>query len=240
MYSEFTEIYYDPTPIFQPIPNLSTMRLYLSSFRLGNQAQRLADLVGSNKRAAVVVNACDQMMDEERKARVQQESAALESLGLVPVELDLRHYFNNESKQQELGPFLAGCGLVWVRGGNTFVLMRAMRASGFDTIITDMLERDAIAYGGYSAGIIALTPTLRGSEVVDDPVSIPAGYTSEVIWDGLGLLPYAIAPHYRSDHPESADVEKMVHYLIDNHILFRALRDGEAIVVDGEHDEVVS
>jgi dipeptidase E len=216
------------------------MRLYLSSFRLGNQAQRLADLVGDNKRAAVIVNACDLMTEEDRRARVQQESDALRTLGLDPAELDLRDYFDNESKQQELGQMLAGCGLVWVRGGNTFVLRRAMRASGFDTIITDLLQRDAIAYGGYSAGIIALTPSLHGTELVDDPVSVPAGYNPEAIWECLGLLPYAIAPHYRSDHPESADVEKMVHYLIDHHMLFRALRDGEAIVVNGGDEEVVS
>jgi dipeptidase E len=216
------------------------MRLYLSSFRLGNQPQRLTDLVGDNRRAAVVVNACDQMTDEDREARVQQESGALEALGFAPVELDLRDYFNNESRQQELARRLSECGLVWVRGGNTFVLRRAMRASGFDTIITDLLERDAIAYGGYSAGIIALTPSLHGTELVDDPVSVPAGYSPDVIWECLGLVPYAIAPHYRSDHPESADVEKMVQHWIDSHTLFKALRDGEAIVVDGEDEEVVS
>jgi dipeptidase E len=215
------------------------MRLYLSSFRLGNQPQRLVDLVGDNKRVAIIVNAGDLMTDDDRKARVQQESALLESLGFTPVELDLRHYFNSESKRQELGEILAGCGLVWVRGGNTFVLRRAMRASGFDTIITDLLQRDAIAYGGYSAGILVLTPSLHGTELVDDPFSIPAGYNPDVIWECLGLVPYAIAPHYRSDHPESADIEKVVQYWIDNHTLFRALRDGEAIVVNGDDEEEV-
>jgi dipeptidase E len=179
------------------------------------------------------------MADEDRKARVVQEFTLLESLGLAPVELDLRDYFNT-SKGEELGRFLAGCGLVWVRGGNTFVLRRAMRASGFDTIITELLERDAIAYGGYSAGIIALTPSLHGTELVDDPVSVPAGYNSDVIWECLCLVPYAIAPHYRSDHFESADVEILVQHWIDSHTLFRALRDGEVIVVNGSREEVVS
>ena len=71
-------------------------------------------------------------------------------------------------------------------------------------------------------------------EEVDDPNAIPEGYQSEIIWDGLNLLPYSVAPHYRSDHPESAAVDQMVQHLIDNHILFKALRDGQAIVVNGD------
>jgi dipeptidase E len=51
---------------------------------------------------------------------------------------------------------------------------------------------------------------------------------------------YAIAPHYKSDHPESAAIDKSVEYLIDNHIPFIALRDGETIVVDGRVQKVVS
>jgi len=60
------------------------------------------------------------------------------------------------------------------------------------------------------------------------------------VWDCLHLLPYAFAPHYKSDHPESADVDRSVEYFIDNHIPFVALRDGEAMVVNGEACEVIS
>ena len=42
--------------------------------------------------------------------------------------------------------------LVWVMGGNAFVLRRAMKQSRFDSIIEDMLARDAIIYGGDGAG----------------------------------------------------------------------------------------
>ncbi len=84
-----------------------------------------------------------------------------------------------------------------------------------------------------------LTPSLHGSELVDDPGVVPDGYDPAIVWEGLAILPYAVAPHYRSDHPESADTEKAVQYLIDRHILFKALRDGEAIVRDGESERVV-
>lgn len=94
-------------------------------------------------------------------------------------------------------------------------------------------------YGGYSAGIDKLTPSLKGVELIDDPNFIPQGYNPEIVWDCLGLVPYAVAPHYKSDHHESAAVDKSVEYLINNHIPFIALRDGEAIIKNGE-TEIIS
>jgi dipeptidase E len=216
------------------------MRLYLSSFRLGNHPQKLVDLVKDNLRTVVVVNACDHLSDEERSIRVQQEFAALHSLNITPIELDLRNYFNDQKKQKELPDLVAACGLIWIRGGNSFVLRRAMKKSGFDTIILDFLERDAIAYGGFSAGIVMLTPSLYGVNLVDDPDIIPTGYDPAIIWEGLGVIPYAIAPHYKSDHPESPATDNLVQYYIDNHMPFKTLHDGEVIVINGEREEMVT
>jgi dipeptidase E len=215
------------------------MRLYLSSFRLGNQPQRLVDLAGRGGPSAIIVNACDLMSDDDRTARVRQEIEALERLGFKAEEFDLRRFFHDGSKREELRGRLADSSLVWVRGGNAFVLRRAMKASGFDEMIREALQRDALAYGGFSAGIDMLGPSLHGVELVDDPHAVPEDYDPEVVWECLGLLPYTFAPHYRSDHPESADIEKSVQYYIDNHILFIALRDGQAVVIDGDRREVL-
>lgn len=111
--------------------------------------------------------------------------------------------------------------------------------SGFDVILKDLLVNDKIVYGGYSAGIDILQPHLHGIELVDAPDMVPDDYSSEVIWDCLGLLSYCVAPHYQSDHPESADVDKTVEFYIQNHIPFIALKDGQAIVVNGDIEKVV-
>lgn len=214
------------------------MRLYLSSFRLGNLPQKLVDLVKGNLHAVVVINACDHLSDEERLMRVNQEFAALQSLDFNPIELDLRSYFNDQQKQKELRDLLAACGLIWVRGGNSFILRRAMKKSGFDTIILEFLESDAIAYGGFSAGMVMLTPSLIGVNLVDDPDVIPAGYDPAIIWEGLGVIPYVIVPHYKSDHPESAANDLLVQYYIDNHMPFKTLHDGEVIVVNGKRENI--
>jgi dipeptidase E len=215
------------------------MRLYLSSYRLGNQPHRLVELL-KGERAAVIFNALDGMpSDEDRRERVQGEIAELQQLGLRAEELDLRSYFESSS-HNHLRHCLGDYGLVWVRGGNTFVLRRAMRYSGFDEMVLDLLHRDALVYGGFSAAVCVLTPSLRGLELVDRPDVTPTGYEPKLIWDGLGLLPYFVAPHYRSDHPESADVEKLVQYYVDSALPFKALRDGEVILVNGVDEEIVS
>ena len=213
------------------------MRLYLSSFRNGNKTEELLKLLGKGRRTALINNAQDFLSSPDRSSRRDEEVDRLKSIGLDPVEIDLRLYFG---KSKALKEKLADFDLIWVRGGNAFVLRRAFRQSGADKIVTELLTEDKIVYGGYSAGIDMLTPSLHGAELVDEPDIVPDGYHPDIVWDCLGLVPYAIAPHYKSDHPESAAIDKSVEYLIDNHIPFIALRDGEAIVVKGDSEEVAS
>lgn len=203
------------------------MKLYLSSYRLGDNPERLAELLSANKKAAVIVNAVDDATDEVRIEKIEREINELATLGIEGEELDLRKYFD---KKAELKEKLLEYGMVWVRGGNTFILRRAYRSSGFDALIKEKVEDKDFVYGGYSAGVCILAPSLKGLDIVDDPNIIPKGYQQDIIWEGLGLLDYAIAPHYRSEHPESADVEKEVQYCIDNKILFKILRDGEVLI----------
>ncbi len=212
------------------------MRLYLSSFRNGNQPSELLRLLSGKKRTALIANAIDADDEMTRSQKVQEETVRLESLGLEVTEVDLRQYFG---QSEELESELVKYDLLWVRGGNTFVLRRAFGQSGADKIIRQMLAEDTVVYGGYSAGIDMLVPNLCGVELVDDPYIVPSGYDESIIWDSLGSLSYCVAPHYKSDHPESTAVDTLVMYMIDNHMPFIALRDGEAIVVDGDGQKIV-
>ncbi|MCA9349317.1 Type 1 glutamine amidotransferase-like domain-containing protein [Candidatus Saccharibacteria bacterium] len=213
------------------------MRLYLSSYKLGNKPEEMLTLIGDNKRTAIIANAQDSKSVESRTERVQQEIESLTALGLQPEELDLRDYFG---KTAELADKLNDYGYIWVRGGNVFILRKAYEQSGFDNLIVEMLKKDKIAYGGFSAGVCVLAPSLRGIELVDPKDEIAEGYDKEVIWSGLGLLDYAVAPHYRSDHPESQDIEKCVEYFKTNNIPYKTLRDGEAIVINGDQETLLA
>ncbi|MGH8931690.1 MAG: Type 1 glutamine amidotransferase-like domain-containing protein [Egibacteraceae bacterium] len=214
------------------------MRLYLSSFRVGNRPDELLRLLRGGRRTALILNADDYKNTEDRAVSLSREIGELESLGLEPIEVDLRDYFG---RAEALSAALAGFDLIYVRGGSAFVLRRAFRQSGADELIKDLLARDAVVYAGYSAGPVMLGPTLCGIDGhIDDPTIVPEGYEdAPPTWDCLNVLPYTIAPHYKSDHPESAEIDRSVEYFIENHIPFIALRDGEAIVVDDDEVAVV-
>ena len=62
------------------------VRLYLSSFRMGDHPEYLIALVGEDSRRTVVIaNAMDDAPPEARRAGVEQELAALADLGFVSV-----------------------------------------------------------------------------------------------------------------------------------------------------------
>lgn len=206
------------------------MKFYLSSYRLGNETDKLVSMVTENKRTAVIFNALDFSDDLQRKqSTVDHEINDLSEIGLEPEEFDLRlHFENPESLNEKLSRF----GILWAIGGNTFVLRRAMRQSGFDQFLVANRNSDTLIYAGYSAGACVLAPTLRGLDLVDDPQIAPEGYESDVIWDGLSQIDYCIAPHYKSNHIESESINKTIEYFLENKILFKALRDGEVIVIE--------
>lgn len=227
------------------------MRLYLSSERLGARAGALLDLLGApaadsvsgndnRSRVAIIANGydnCTPLGRDPYLAELYDPIAEFRGLGLVPEELDLRAYFGDP---QSLRRRLAAFGLVWVMGGNSFILRRAMRQSGFDGVIRDLLAADAIAYGGYAAGAVVAGPSLRGLELMDDPWEVPPGYDEPLIWTGLGLTAFAIVPHFRSRHPEAASAEKVVSYMRARRTRFRAISDGEVIVRIGKLERLAS
>lgn len=208
------------------------MRLYLSSYRLGNMVDELLALLRGRRRALVVTNALDTIPPERRETyrkTVYDPVTEFSGLGIAAELWDLR---SQEGGAAAITRALEGCDLVWVMGGNSFVLRRAMKRSGFDTAIRKALAADALVYGGFSAGAVAATPTLRGIELMDDPYGVPAGYDPDIVWEGLNLVDFSIVPHFESDHPESASAKVTTERLTRLGLPYRTLRDGEAIVVD--------
>jgi dipeptidase E len=197
------------------------VRLYLSSFRIGDEPERLLELLGSGRRAAVIANAIDDQDPTARREGVEREVVALAELGLEPQELDLRER-----------PDLGGYDLVWLRGGNVFLLRYALAASGADAALLQLLRDDALVYGGYSAGACVLAPRLRGLELVDNPEAVTATYGAEPVWDGLGVLDYAIVPHVDSPgHPETERCNALAEHYRAEGVPHRTLRDGEVLVI---------
>ncbi len=212
------------------------MRLYLSSHGIGNIPSRLHALLGNQKRIAMIFNAYDTKTIDERVERRARYSKLLTDTGLVVEEIDLRDYIH---QPDVLSKKLVTFDGVMVTGGNVFVLRRIMHDSGFDVVIKNLLAEDRLVYAGWSAGICVLSPDLRGLDFVDDLGAVRATYDLAPILSGLDLIPYSIAPHYRSAHDESSAIDTVVEFFQREKIPFKTLADGQVIVIDGEREEIV-
>lgn len=107
------------------------MKLYLSSYKLGNETVYLKNwLERNNRQIAVIPNARDVFPDGKRKVDgITENCVDLESLGFETSILDLREYFSHPNHLEEN---LSDKRAFFVLGGNTFTLRAAMRLSSFD------------------------------------------------------------------------------------------------------------
>src|SRR6266404_4017881 len=142
------------------------MRLFLSSQDLGNYPEVTAKLAGKNKKAIFIKNAQDDLPPEQRNFSNPEKKRMFENAGFEFKLLDLRDYFG---KSAELEKEVASAGSFWSSGGNTFILRRAMAASGLDEILKKLLVENNILYGGWSAGACIAAPSLHGIEYGDRP-----------------------------------------------------------------------
>ena len=214
------------------------MKLYLSSYRLGDYTDKLKELVGKpNAKVAVCVNALDSTPDEVRNGVVlKREIEDMQSLGFAPEELDLREYFGKPSIVEKLQQY----DLIWLSGGNVFLLAKAFKQSGFADVFEKLVKTEKIVYAGYSAAFCVLNDSLKGVELVDDKDAQAKGYESGEIWQGIGLIDFYPIVHFRSNHHESDAVEKEYEFVVSNNIPHKTFKDGDVYLVDGEQQTVLN
>jgi len=207
------------------------MKLYLSSQKLGNYTEKLLELIGNNKKVAIIANALDDKPDDYRKDRVNKEVEMLKSIGLEPEELDLRDYFLDFIKLKD---FLEDKSLIWIRGGNTFILNRAMIASNFDKIVKELIKENKIVYGGYSAALLIASKNLMGVDLIDNPYDIPEEYPKIDRDNDLNILDFYLIPHYGSEEEWAKNVPKHIEYLKEHNEEVITLKDGEVYYCENE------
>lgn len=212
------------------------MKLYLSSYQLGNFTDELKRLIGKgDAKIAVCVNALDANKEFRRKV-LDRELEAMRSLGFGAEELDLRDYFN---KNTDLLERMREYDAIWISGGNVFILAKAFKQSGFNQVIEQKVKTGDLVYAGYSAAFCVLTPSLHGVELVDDKDAVAEGYEPGEIWEGIGLIDFYPIVHFRSNHHESELVEKEYEYVCKNNINHKTFKDGDVYLVDGDRKEVL-
>lgn len=207
------------------------MKLYLSSYRVGNNTEELIRWLESHdKRILVIPNALDVFPDGERKINgILEKNNDLVELGFEPEILDLRDYFNKPNVLKEK---LKSYRAFYVQGGNVFVLRQAMKLSGFDEYLREKADDSNYLYAGFSAGICVLAKNLHGINLADEETKDPYNY-GETLWEGIGLIDYMPVPHFDTpNHPESPLMYKVVEYLENNKLPYKTLRDGDVIIED--------
>ena len=180
-------------------------------------------------KVALISNAQDPYPSEIAKKRSAHVSELFALLGFVPTTLDLREYVG---KVAALAEELKKYHLIWCAGGNAFSLRYEMKASGFDTVIKDILAT-GIVYGGWSAGGVVAGPSLYPIEVMDDQRKAPA-----VVWEGLGLTEYFVWPHWDTDKyvPLQAEASERIKALPYEVVI---LKDGQVLIDENGHRQIV-
>jgi dipeptidase E len=203
------------------------MRLYLSSFRTGAHPDQIVTLADGGRRTALIPNALEGLPTDVRDTGLRRDLEDLDAVGLDVTLTDLR----DPAAVADLATY----DIVWVRGGNVFVLRRVLADTGTDIVLLDLLHRNAIVYGGYSAGACVLAPDLTGLALVDDPAAV-----ADPIMTGLGLLDRPFVPHVRSPgHPETTACDAAATAYSAAGQPHWALHDGEVLLVNGAQTQLL-
>lgn len=203
------------------------MKLYLSSYKTGNQTEELKKWIEDHgNKICLIPNAKDYLPDGERKTNsIQSDINELSELGFDVTVISLKDYFDNK---EELINKLKEFNAFYVIGGTAFGLRQAMYLSGFDEYLKTIENDPNYLYAGYSAGICVLAKDMHGLEPCDDPNINPYGI--DPMWNGLGYFDYIFLPHYKSDHKETKLIDDCVEYCNKNNIKYKTLRDGDVII----------
>ena len=137
-------------------------------------------------------------------------------------------------RQRDLPEAVRAAEAIFVGGGNTFRLVRALR----DLEVVDAIRTQVgqgTPYLGASAGSNVACPTIRTTN--DMPIVEPGSFAA------IGLIPFQINPHYVDPQPGSTHMgetreERLLQFLEENDVPVLGLREGSWLRVAGERAEL--
>ncbi|MGY0058261.1 dipeptidase PepE [Streptomyces sp. LZ34] len=149
----------------------------------------------------------------DRDGYTAQVAKALEPLGL---EVTGAH------TAADPAGLIGGAEAVFVGGGNSFRLLKALHEHGLVRAIRERVAA-GVPYIGSSAGTNMACPTLRTTN--DMPIVQPPSF------EALGLLPFQINPHYLDPRPDLGHMgetraERLEQFLEENDVPVVGLREG--------------
>jgi dipeptidase E len=140
--------------------------------------------------------------------------------------------YSLESAHEAANPekAVAETDAIFVGGGNTFRLLKALQDLGFIEPIQRTVKSGA-PYIGSSAGSNVAGPTIKTTK--DMPIVQPRSF------DSLGLVPFQISPHFQDPDPNSRHMgetqeERILQFLEENETPVVGMREGAWILAEGD------
>jgi len=128
-------------------------------------------------------------------------------------------------KSDELKEILVNFDIIYVQGGNTFYLLKAVKESGFDLIVKDLINQ-GIIYIGVSAGSVICGPTIETTNWKN----VDKNIVNLKKLNALSLVPFNLFVHYEPKLSETVKNESS-----KSDFPTRVLTDDQAILFkDGE------
>ena len=154
-----------------------------------------------------------------RSPFLEKVKTTIRENGYLFEELDIEGKSKNELRE-----FFRDKNVIHIEGGNTFYLLKAIKETGFDEILRELINEGKV-YIGTSAGSYIMCPTIEVASWNPD------GKDRFNITDftALNYVPFVLKVHYK-DELEGLVKEKMetLKYPL------RILRDGQGILVEDD------
>ena len=133
--------------------------------------------------------------------------------------------------QKDIEKILRDTSLVYIPGGNTFLLNHRLHACGIMFYLRKRIQA-GLPLVGFSAGAILCGPNILTSKDLNT-----VGTSS---FDGLNATPFNFSPHYPLDNYGQAMKDEWLadyHFFHDNPVIM--LSDGAYVKVDGKKTTLV-
>lgn len=151
---------------------------------------------------------------------IDKDRDVLARMGFQITECDIEKVSDETMKKS-----LSSTDIVFIAGGNTFHLLKILRNSGFDKLLTNYVNNGGL-YAGASAGALIAGVDIQPVATIDEPEKV-TGLSST---QGLNLVDVLPIPHY--DMPKRTEAINEIKNQHGKKFQIVPMTDDQAIVVE--------